>query len=285
MDKVSILHPPKFVFQFPYQEMKQQIIMEHKGSAPVTQVEFPFTGGIFLHHQNIPYLGKGFPYPEAIESVNVIKRFAMMFTSFSTNPLKWPEQILFNICRIADITLGPHYIHIQYLTSCSHELWHFSNLFLRKLGFNKDLSYRVARVIATLIEYDNAYRFRIEDLFSEITKQEMLTNPRKTIAKMMNVLRKREVGLNYDEVGGKFLSVGKLIRLALLIPKVKKAFLFAFRETKLKDLQLDEADRYWCINSPTYNFGGESLEARHQKFLDIHKDLPEATYYKPILNN
>jgi hypothetical protein len=292
----NILKPPVYVFLNQARNDTEQVMQQEsvvpileKIELPAPDVEPTFTG-MYLWYKGLPFPKKGFPFPEALAAVNTVKRFTMFFTSFVSRSMLFPllgfvilpfkykvkiiEKMLFNYCRLCNWVLNSFYLKEQYYANCPHELWKLITNFLIELGITEQTAVRTGQIIATLIEYDDAYQYRIEDLFSLTTKEKMLLNPRMEIKKMLSALSNREVGMKEDEVGGKIASMGKMFSTLLLIPRIKRAFLKGLIQTDFVKLQLDEADRYWCLNRNDYEYLGIPLEIRMKTYVEITKNPP-----------
>lgn len=259
----------------------------------------PPDGGIYVKYQGIPFLKKGFPYPAAIAAVNEVKRLTMFFTSFASKEMLLPalgfivlpfkyklrltEKMLFNYCRVTENVLGPHFLKSQYNAGFVLELHKLIYYFLVSLGISYDVAARIGRVVATLLEYDDAYQMRAKDLLSTTNQEALFLNPRAEVNKIIQVLRQRDIGLKEDEVGGKFIAIGKMLSFILLLPRFKKAFRAAVKEVEFTKLQMDDADKYWSIMIGGYNFFGQTLEVRTKAFEEAHKDIGLPTFIQTSL--
>lgn len=124
----------------------------------------------------------------------------------------------------------------------------------------------ITRAIATIFEYDDAYRYRIEDIASETTKEALMKNPRKEIKRLTEIFMQREKTHATDMIG----RISWLLSLLLVHPRIKKAFITAVSKLNLKRLQLDNADRYHVLIRADYDFTGLSLEDRKRIYTEFH---------------
>ena len=136
------------------------------------------------------------------------------------------------------------------------ELENVIKIFLSELGVKK--AEMTGNLVSHVIEYDAAYRFRIQDILSETTKEKLIRNPRKEIKRLLRLEMERD----YEFVGNKFKLFATLASLLLIVPSIKKAFRRAIKECNLQYLQLDEGDRYWVLMRKDYNFLGKTYEQR-----------------------
>ncbi len=239
-------------------------------------------GGMLLWHEGVPFPKKGFPYPEALWAVNIIKRQTMMLVmSFARKELLAPigifcllpysmklsyiQNLLDRYCWNSDYILSNVYLKERYMTPCAKELMKMMDLFLVKIGISSETAHKTAKIFAHLVEYDDAYRYRIEDIFSETSKQELLDRPIHTMRKLIGLIKARE-----KEVGDKFIAFGNMAVLALLLPRFRKAFRSAVKHSEFELLQLDEADRYHVLVRTGYDFFGRSIDDRMKEFEAHH---------------
>lgn len=224
----------------------------------------PEKGGIEADYVGRPKPYKGLVYPEAVEANNRIKRFIVFFIKMLVPRRNWLETALTQFHRMCEYQYHPHYLHGRYYNDCCREMMGFVFRLLRRLGFSFDLSYELGRDIATLLEYENGYLFRVEDLFTETSKEMLYDNPREAIKGLAYIYSKREQ-YKGEGIETTFKASFKLIRFLLLIPKFKKAFRFALAGSDFKNFQLDETSKYWADRFDAYDFSGEPYKIRQLK--------------------
>lgn len=256
--------PPDEVFRTPPKPLEETqaayVIPDFIG------LDYSEREGMVANYLNHPFSRKGLQYVEATEANNHIKKIVVALL----NSVAHPTKILENFDRIASYTYRNHFLQRKFYCKFSREMWKLTYLFLRKLGIKNDLAYSWGRNVATLFQYEEGYRMRLEDLFSETTKEALLE--RKELSRLLSIFLSREK-CNGDEVeivNQKFISVFKLLRLGLLIPKVKTAWRFTIREMEIENLQLDEADKYWCNMNADYDFGGRDIAQRFATAVDTY---------------
>lgn len=208
--------------------------------------------------------------PEAIWASNLVKRVVIETIRTLTHPLFiptllcvliFPRKKLFtgvinSFDRIGMSALQPYFIKEEYLTPCAKGLKGLIRDFLTNLDLPAE---NTAKILAHLIEYDAAYRFRLQDLLSETTQKRLIKNPRKELQRLNRINAEREID-NWPRE--RMNLVFKGISLLLLLPSIKKAFIMAVQNTDLTLLQLDEGDRYWVSYRKNYNFMGLTYEDR-----------------------
>lgn len=312
VDPAGIPRPPEFVFKYRgNRTAPSETVLEQEATMFVlTGMKYPPNdpeateaekrmGGQLAYFDGVPYPSKGFPFPEALYAVNAVKRLTMdlgrmlagkdmAFTllGFAITPRKWKVAAITRACDLyretAMMFLGPYILKTEYQAGFTRELRKLVTTFLTSLGVPFESADGAAEVFTTLIEYDNAYRLRIEDLLSETTKEALLKNPARGIKRLMAIYCEREPDARTDfNNQTKFAIFGDGLRFALWVPSIRRAFNAAMGSIDFSMLQLDEADRYNILLWRDYNFLGKTIEERWQIFSEIHKgQLPPRLVYR-----
>jgi hypothetical protein len=251
-------------------------------------VGVPDTGGVFLHYHGTKFPKAGFPFSEAIFAIDLVKKYTMSVVmtvaqrdawlpllAFAVLPWKMKMRILENALNryinFSNSVLNRVYLKPRYTTVCTRELRSLLAHFCSNLGIHQGESF--AKIFSTLIEYDDAYRYRVQDLFGVVTKDELLVSPVKAVEKMAAALKDRE-----EQIPEKFDAFIKIARVMLHIPRVRKAFKKAVELCTLENLQMSEGDIYHSMLREGYNYGGLTIEERVDKWVELHggmDNLPE----------
>lgn len=288
MPEYAILQPDERIFKNSKNQV-ERILGERQAIFITERIEYTLQGTLRFNLL-AKFPEKGFPTPERIAAVNIVKRITLSLlmplaskeiilplVGFVLTPYKKKisliEKILSHYLRMTEQILGSCLLEDErYILFCQ-ELITFVCNFITGFGISYDIAHRTAVIFATLIEYDNAYRLRIEDLLYETSKEKLSLNPRKEIQRLIKSFINRESGfdpVNGLAVGDRFVSFGKLLSYILLIPKVKKVFKTTVQQSNFKRLQMDESDSYYCLVRSDYNFFGESVETRLKRWMEIH---------------
>ena len=276
----------------------------------IFHTETPKSGGFFTYHESFDYPEKGWRNEYAVQANNLAKMFLISWGRFLGNKSLIPlylafaitpwrvkskiiERFIQEVCNMANKCFQTYqhkyYLDSQYYTISCLELGKFVTYFLRNLGFH-NVAENLGFVVATLIEYDTAYRYRLEDLFSETSAEKMIEIPRREINKLIRLYVQRE---KHKDLPEKFISIGRILSWALLIPRVKKTFKRTIKQIEFKNLQLDEIDYYHVRNQIGYDFFGMTIQERDKKWpreghtiLDIDYSLvDDKILYKTFINN
>ncbi len=266
MSKISIPIPAKGIFKYPSNSREQTILNEVETSMKIIKID-----GTDLYMEGAQYPKKGFPSPESIWSANQAK---ILFVEM----LKFPffllfvnkEKLLASYNRIAMKAVRPFLLKRIYMTKTANELRDLVFTFLTRIGISQQTSQDFADIFAYIIDTDDAYRYRIQDILSETTKQNILNSPIMEIDELILILASRDS----KEVTQKFEKLSAILSLLLLIPKYRRAFKESISQCTFKNLQYSEADIYWVHMKRGYNYLGLSLSQRQEQMRKIYKKIP-----------
>lgn len=274
--------PPADIF-----EDKHIIETSHLGKGQkffvVEKVTYPPEGGIFAYFKGMPFPSKGFPTPEALHGNDIVKKNLRLILDMVAQKqmilpiagfmlLRWKtkmkivERYMQNMTSISNHLQSAHYLKPDKYTPAAREVNKFVAAFLAALGISAEISERFARMIAVVIEYDNAYRYRFQDMMTETSKWLLIYKPRKEAIRLSKLIRDRD----HTHARDQFVKIGKLVSYALMVPKIRRAFDIAVMSTNTDDMKYDEADRYHVLYLGGYDYFGQSDAARMRKFDIIH---------------
>ena len=133
-------------------------------------------------------------------------------------------------------------------------------------GEKDDWEYRV-RVrrciwaIATFIQADSAYYWRVQDGFNCIKERTV-----KGLLNAFNLVLQRE-----KQISGKVKQLYTLLRLVLLFQRKRKFVIMYLRELDFTKFEPDEADRYFAYRRSCYDFDGKEWNERMAWVKEIDK--------------
>jgi len=244
----------------------QQMAKESNEQWILEKVEIQ-DGGIFVYIGGAMFPYKNFCTAEAVFTANQVKslfietiKLVKWYWGFIIPFLYFDKQkILDAFNRIAWRIMSPHLLKYQYMSSFARALHYVILIFLMEIGLKEDSADKFALLFVHIIDYDNAYRLRIEDLLSETTKEKLANNPRQEIKKLIKLMAERDIN---QGVSSKINKIARLINLILLVPKIKKAFKKAIGTSEFDKLNYDDADLYWTAIRDDYFFRGLTKEER-----------------------
>ncbi len=277
------LHKKFFEYEGTAQKLGEAQLFKHH-TFVFEKVVIPPDGGIFVKYQGCLEMKKGFPFPKATWAMDLVKKYLMNFVMtfnnaglipamlvFALTPWYFKKRIIKNavkrFCNFGDYAMETIYLKPQYTTATTKQIRLLLSEFWTSLGFKRKDGEQLGRVFSTLIEYDDAYRYRIQDILSTTTEYKLIKRPIREVSKLLRVSTKRD-----QQVSHKFRWVGTILTVALLSPKIRKAFRAALGAVNFKDMQMAPCDIYHSMLREGYDYGGLTEQERIDKWIDIHKD-------------
>lgn len=283
-----MLRQPQPVFKF--------IKAEHP--TPENPQENGDTGGIYVHLEGVKYPTKGFPTPESCNANGLLKRtFISLVRWIGQNPLailslirrKNLTRLLMELSYISDSAMKQYYLTDNRYNKANRQLRIGIESFIRGLGLKPDskgteveqiykksaLYYKFPLAIVTMLEYDNAYMLRLQDMANETTAEELIKHPRKELLRLVGLFKQREPRMKMHD---RIESLAKILLWGLYVPRVRRAWKQALNAMDWKQVQMDEADRYHVLRLFGYDVLGRTFEDRAAEFLEIHDGVSPKAY-------
>lgn len=225
--------------------------------------------GSLVYYKGASQPKKGFPTPEAIHELNKIKRLILELSRnlnwlillgillCDKNKLINSFNIIFDKIFVT-YNVRHHRIKHDFMCQSSATLATFISKILTDYGINEISANTFGVNIAQIIEYDDAYRYRAQDIATEININNLTDNPIKEIKRLLDLSQSREMG----KIGitKKIRSIVMPVVYLLYIPKFRKIFIQ--NAYLLEGMKYDESDWYWVCRRDDYLFGGKTFEER-----------------------
>ncbi len=239
----------------------QQIAQEAKESWEVDRIEME--DGIRVYLKGCDYPQKGMVTPDALYAINQVKKVLLTSVrTFHVFLLFFSKQKLVDAFNtICWGIVSPYTLKPKYRNDFTLEIGGFIYSFLREYGISEESSEKFANIVSHVFEYDNAYRLRVQDLFSSTNFERLNKNPRKEIKRLLRLNRERD----FKEANLKFKLFSNLTSLALLSPKVKRCFRKALKNSDYVKLQFDKGDLFWSYQRIDYDVFGLNYQARRME--------------------
>ena len=282
---MQIIEPPKEIFDKP-----EVTPVDMVGRSTVVfkaiRVDFPKDEGIYIYYEGCKYPKKGWPTQDGTWANNMVKRQTIALATmlknkgiflpaigFALTPWKYKisfiENALKQYVRASNMVLQPYYLkEKRYCVFCRELRFLIAN-FLVGIGISLIIAEDTAKIIAHLFEYDEAYKYPLQDALTDI---DWNGNLRKELSKAL-----KRLGERWGFFENKFGWMDKLT-LILLHPKIKKAFKTAVSLSDTSKLKLLDDDYYWCMLRSEYKYRGIPYEQREKDWIDIHDGKPPMQY-------
>lgn len=252
-----------------------------------------YENGIQSWLRGAEYPQKGMAQAETLFFVNMAKRIIVeslklcsklpVVAGFIAGQVFLPKRYKLSTQGILEVynsilwkVISPYILKTENMIAMPREIRKFTYVFLREIGIEEGVARKFSSIFSHFFEYDNAYRYRVQDLLNETTESEFICDTQKVLKRFIKLSRERDD----KRVSDKIVSGIKLISLALRIPKYKKAFINALGFVDFKKLQYDEIDIYWISMRTDYKYLGEDVATRAKRNEDkkIPVPMPKAEY-------
>lgn len=281
-EQLLAFEPPKGLFRFYAPSVTHQIVKERQIIPAFIGVSFPKTGGIFSHYLGALHPEKGMKFPQVGYAMNIVKKNVLGLLGLSSSKwmalpvlgfllIPWKvkitilDQFLGRFTESAHIVMQTFYLHKRFYCPAAKGVWQLIYLFLRELGFSQIVCQRISEMLAAFIQFDDVYRYKVQDVFTMTTKERLLENPRREVLNLLGLYVRRE-----RADASKLGSIAAILSWVLLVPKVKRAFQEAVRLTDINKIKYDEADMYFTLIKGQYDYMGLPVEMRKHTYLTIH---------------
>lgn len=201
------------------------------------------------------YPRKCYPEEKSVYAINIIKELLKQslkhpYLIFNKN------RILTSFNQVFTRTMGNYRVHPKAFCPTARQMSLIITIFLIELGVKEEIAQQTAYCLAHLFEYDDAYRYRLQDMATECNIWQLRENPRKELLRLMKLWRGRDL----EGVTVKMEAFIKPLLYLLWYPPIKRAV----RKVSfyVKQMAFDEADLYWASLKNDYKFGGIPHEER-----------------------
>lgn len=237
---------------------------------------YPDEGGILFHYIGIPFPKKGFAYGEAVGSLQVPKKIVTMLAHVARRcPPVALVAAIFPL-TVADIVTTACYAplkpyELEDKRYCKAARATYEALMVvaasKKNARWRAVYERIARIARALIEWDDSYRYRYQDIFGDLLIKEFFyENPAAEMRFFYDVSMKRE-----NSSDSRFKIFQKALSTLLLFPSVRKDAILFVKNLDQEMVKLDEGDEYYCFARPGYDIHGWKREDRKALRLEIDK--------------
>lgn len=212
------------------------------------------------------YPMKGIPTPEKLYGVNIMKsliregaKFAPLFIFVNKNKVFKSFNTITN--RILKSTVVDHItVPHQYLCATAHGVYSIIANFLVNIGVEENIAENTGYNIAHIFEHDDAWRYRLQDFATLINISDLHENPAKELERAVREVARRQAFGGHNPISERLGLFIKPIKLVMLVPKYRNAFLNVIRF--IKEMEYDDADWYWVCARNDYDYGGLTIEER-----------------------
>ena len=276
---VGVSKPPAEVFE------KNSFHLQESYEAPVQgsmfdKMEYPESGGMFARYFDHAFPTKGQPFPEAVESIQAPKKLLKATAYFASEhpifvcacllvPGILSSLLRWYIKSFAHAVIEPYFLDEKRYCRCVREVRRAGGAAIKRVGRKWREYFTLGlNILSSMLEWDNAYRYRWQDIVPEINVAAFLKNPGQEVSRLAILQVRRERGWFQDK--GKFVVFGKVINLAFfMIPDLKKLACEFVQELNMDEVKMDEADVYHNLMRPDYDIQDMPMENRQKEYIRL----------------
>lgn len=232
------------------------------------KVEFPEAGGIFTWMEGYEQPYRGFPFHEFVDRIDFIKKISRATLSGLFHALKGKKARL--ITLIPAIWLLRVALRvIVYVFSRMVERFRIKRICysqpIRELHrvfsmerYGEDEKTRILRLqlrdlICMILEFDNAYRYRMQDIIVELNQLVLRKKPIPELVRLLTILQTRE---KEQDIIDTWTLLKLFVRFYLRIDRqLKHLIIDVFSQLDLNEMKLSIEDKFYCKPRKDYNFG------------------------------
>src|SRR3990167_6868300 len=281
---MTTVNPPREMFENEGAKLQEGSNIPRVGEM-FERMEYPDEGDMFQYYYDKPFPAKGQPFKEAVNSILTPKKLIKATAYFLKD-----HPIFAAFLLILPGFITRRFINSflkYYLGECVYQILKVYRLEpkrytkmvreLRRAAFVTLKNYpsrwseyypMIVDSLSQIPQWDDAYRYRTQDVLPEINMEAFLKNPSKEIARIAHLQVSRERGWVNEK--GKFMVLGQALRLIMFFNPTLKRFVKDYvKELNMDEIKFDEADEYHNLIRPDYDIHGWPIEFRQAKYITI----------------
>ena len=229
------------------------------------RVELPGDGGVLLYMDKFQNPYQGFPYQEFVEKIDTLKKLTKgvlsgFYHSFRGFRALYAVPLLFGIRNLIYVGTYTLYRLIERYRIKSFRYSKSIRELHRAFSYPQGDSMRMTElrlmvrdILCMVLEFDNAYRFRAQDILPEINKESLKRNPIRELNRIADVAIGREKEQQVKDTW-------KLIKLfnsfyLRFDGKLKRMVVGVLSELNNERFELKPEDKEYCAPRKDYVFG------------------------------
>lgn len=223
------------------------------------RVEFPDAGGVLTYMSEQPFPYKGFPFFEFVDKIDILKKISRAVLSGMYHQLK-NKKILFVTLIPALWLLKPvvrtfFYVIYRVIDRFKLKKEKYCDAVrevYRAFSHNTEFSDMFRDLLCMVLEMDNAYRYRFQDIIIGLDKTVLRASPRTEIVRLLQVLSEREKG---QDIKDTWFLVKLALSFYLFVDKeFKNLIVDSLCDLDLEKVQLSIEDKAYCVARSDYRF-------------------------------
>src|SRR3990167_2401222 len=202
----TIVHDMKEIPELPSEKPKD--------TQSLNRVEYPDEGGILTYLGENIYPYRGFPFAEFVERIDLTKKLSRGFLSGLYHELKgntlklvlllpalwvfkkFVHSAIYAFYRIVERSRIKPGMYCQAIRELHRA---FTDDSYTEDGKTRQLRHRLGDLLCMVLEFDNAYRFRFQDVIAHLDKPNLKKNPVKELIRLLGIMQSQENGQDIND--------------------------------------------------------------------------------------
>lgn len=234
----------------------------------LVKVEFPQEGGILTYMSAHEYPYRGFPYMDFVEKIDTFKKMSRGMLSGLYHSLRQGNRLrvllaipaLFITKDVVSAGLYTYYKLIERLRVKSNlyskairELYRAFDEPRKEDLKTLELRMILKDIVCMILEFDNAYRYRFQDIIVELDQKAVQKNPIKEFLRLLDVMSQRE---NDQKVKDTWKLFKLVVRFYLRFDrKLIRMLVDVFSKLDLREIAFMPEDKHFSCQRSDYRFG------------------------------
>ena len=227
---------------------------------PLIGFDFPKDDGIRVYWQGIDLPTKTFPYKETVEKIDDLKKIMKanawgVADLVKRNPIKAGILLLLYQKEIGIIFENLLQEFSQVLRDVEQEPSMYCRAvreLYRVFSLEKgEMREQFGKIVCHFVEYDDAYRYRVQDAIVKLDKLCLAKKPIKELRRLLQLLADREGIIGMKK---KWERLRTLVWFLRFKPKLVKEIQSFLINLNLEELKLDDVDKAHARRKPDYKW-------------------------------
>lgn len=235
---------------------------------PLTKVEFGNEDGIYTYMKDYDYPYRGYPYYEFVDRIDAVKKISRgiqsgFYHGLKKSWLRWllipfiptlGRSVFWSFCYSFDRLFDRMKMRPNRFSEPVRELFRAASISWGDESEEiADLRKMLRNIECHILEFDNAYRFRVQDIVPEINKDNLRKNPRQEINRLLDIWIERETVV---DVKNSWVLLRLFNNWYLRFDKpLRQMIVRILLEIDPERVKMIDGDKYFAIPRKDYTFG------------------------------
>ena len=239
-----------------------------KDISPLQKVEFGEKEGVYTYMEGYEYPYKGFPFYEFVDRIDLMKKITRTTLSGIYHELKnrnklWLLTLIPSLWIIKVLVRAGIYVFFRIVErfrlksnrycQAVRELHRvFSKEYPQEKIADRDFRFRIRDALCMVLEFDNAYRYRFQDLMEDLDQKRVKTHTVAELLRLLDVMSTRE---RTQEIKDTWRLFKYVVSIYLRYDReVRNIIGTVLSEIDVEKVKLDEGDKCFCGKRQDYTF-------------------------------